>query len=128
MCVKFVSKKCIYFDIESICYLGFEWNDFKGEVLCTGSFNTATCMVCKHRVDCETVRADIEAQVIPYCPHCTVAGPNPDAIMKPDIVFFHENLSDEFYSLIEADKDDCDLLIVIGSSLKVRPVAHIPSK
>lgn len=25
------------------------------------------------------------------------------------------------------DKDKCDLLIVIGSSLKVRPVAHIPS-
>ena len=48
--------------------------------------------------------------------------------MKPDIVFFGEGLSDEFHSKIAADKDDCDLLIVIGSSLKVRPVARIPSK
>lgn len=48
--------------------------------------------------------------------------------MKPDIVFFGEGLSDEFHTRIGADKDECDLLIVIGSSLKVRPVALIPSK
>lgn len=48
--------------------------------------------------------------------------------MKPDIVFFGEGLPDKFHSAIDADKDNCDLLIVIGSSLKVRPVAHIPSK
>jgi len=48
-------------------------------------------------------------------------------IMKPDIVFFGEGLSDEFHSTISQDKDKVDLLIVIGSSLKVRPVALIPS-
>jgi len=48
-------------------------------------------------------------------------------IMKPDIVFFGEGLSDEFHKTITEDKDQVDLLIVIGSSLKVRPVALIPS-
>ena len=48
--------------------------------------------------------------------------------MKPDIVFFGESLPEEFHAQMEVDKDDCDLLIVIGSSLKVRPVALIPSK
>ena len=48
--------------------------------------------------------------------------------MKPDIVFFGEGLSDNFHDAMAADKDQCDLLIVIGSSLKVRPVALIPSK
>jgi len=49
-------------------------------------------------------------------------------IMKPDIVFFGEGLPDSFHKAIEDDKNNCDLLIVIGSSLKVRPVARIPSK
>lgn len=48
-------------------------------------------------------------------------------IMKPDIVFFGESLPDEFHATVEQDKNKCDLLIVIGSSLKVRPVALIPS-
>jgi len=48
-------------------------------------------------------------------------------IMKPDIVFFGEGLSDEFHTAISQDKEKVDLLIVIGSSLKVRPVALIPS-
>ena len=48
--------------------------------------------------------------------------------MKPDIVFFGESLPEEFHKQMAADKDVCDLLIVIGSSLKVRPVALIPSK
>ena len=48
--------------------------------------------------------------------------------MKPDIVFFGESLPEHFHNLMTADKEECDLLIVIGSSLKVRPVALIPSK
>ena len=46
--------------------------------------------------------------------------------MKPDIVFFGESLPEEFHRQMEQDKEECDLLIVIGSSLKVRPVALIP--
>ena len=48
--------------------------------------------------------------------------------MKPDIVFFGEDLPEKFHRQMAADKDVCDLLIVMGSSLKVRPVALIPSK
>lgn len=48
--------------------------------------------------------------------------------MKPDIVFFGEGLPDEFHDKMAEDKDECDLLIVVGSSLKVRPVALIPSE
>lgn len=67
--------------------------------------------------------------------------------MKPDIVFFGEGLPDEFHHTLEEDKTkvrgqcliiaievtitcpvlQVDLLIVMGSSLKVRPVSLIPS-
>lgn len=64
--------------------------------------------------------------MIPQCPRCSPADVN--AVMKPDIVFFGESLPEHFHNQMAADKDECDLLIVIGSSLKVRPVALIPSK
>jgi NAD-dependent SIR2 family protein deacetylase len=48
-------------------------------------------------------------------------------VIKPDIVFFGEDLPDEFHNSLNADKPICDLLLVIGSSLRVRPVSLIPS-
>uniref|UniRef100_A0A8C1TXY8 protein acetyllysine N-acetyltransferase n=1 Tax=Cyprinus carpio TaxID=7962 RepID=A0A8C1TXY8_CYPCA len=89
------------------------------------SFATASCLVCKHKVDCEAVREEIFNQVVPHCPRCPADVPY--AIMKPDIVFFGENLPEFFHRAMKQDKDEVDLLIVIGSSLKVRPVALIPS-
>ncbi|KAJ5089495.1 hypothetical protein N7532_008179 [Penicillium argentinense] len=48
-------------------------------------------------------------------------------VMKPDITFFGEGLPDEFgQRLIHHDKDLADLVIVIGTSLKVAPVAEVP--
>ncbi|KAF6778212.1 hypothetical protein AHF37_02571 [Paragonimus kellicotti] len=48
-------------------------------------------------------------------------------VMKPDIVFFGEDLSSEFHDTLATDVHETDLVLVIGSSLKVRPVAHIPN-
>lgn len=48
--------------------------------------------------------------------------------MKPDIVFFHEKMPALYHDSIDMDKTQCDLLIVIGSSLKVNPVGLIPRK
>ncbi|KAK0163946.1 hypothetical protein PV328_002627 [Microctonus aethiopoides] len=109
---------------------------------CHGSFATASCTKCKYQVTAEDIREDIFAQRIPLCQKCcTNALPSltsantsenfadlvSQGIMKPDIVFFGEGLPDAFHDAIAKDKDECDLLIVIGSSLKVRPVALIPS-
>lgn len=118
---------------------------------CHGSFATASCTRCRHRVGAADIRDDILGQRIPLCRRCnevaasgSSASASPPSmslliddvtepaalmqrgIMKPDIVFFGENLQDEFHDTIEVDKSACDLVIVIGSSLKVRPVALIP--
>ncbi|XP_054838842.1 NAD-dependent protein deacetylase sirtuin-1 [Eublepharis macularius] len=94
-------------------------------IQCHGSFATASCLICKYKVDCEVVRGDIFNQIVPRCPRCP--PDEPLAIMKPEIVFFGENLPEQFHRAMKYDKDEVDLLIVIGSSLKVRPVALIPS-
>lgn len=93
-------------------------------IQCHGSFATASCLICKYKVDCDAIREDIFNQVVPHCPQCPDI---PLAIMKPDIVFFGENLPEMFHRAMKQDKDEVDLLIVIGSSLKVRPVALIPN-
>jgi hypothetical protein len=46
-------------------------------------------------------------------------------IMKPDIVFFGESLPEEFFDCVEKDVHECDLVLVLGTSLKVAPVSHI---
>lgn len=47
-------------------------------------------------------------------------------IMKPDITFFGEELPDEFSQrLVKHDRDLVDLVIVIGTSLKVAPVSEV---
>lgn len=48
-------------------------------------------------------------------------------LVKPRIVFFGENLP-ERWALHQDDMDNCELLIVMGTSLQVRPVAGLPER
>jgi NAD-dependent histone deacetylase SIR2 len=49
-------------------------------------------------------------------------------IMKPDITFFGEALPSNFFDrLKDVDKDKVDLVIVMGTSMKVAPVSEIPN-
>ncbi|KAL8777501.1 MAG: hypothetical protein Q9194_002509 [Teloschistes cf. exilis] len=47
-------------------------------------------------------------------------------VMKPDITFFGEDLPANFHNrLVQHDKDLVDLVLVIGTSLKVAPVSEV---
>lgn len=46
-------------------------------------------------------------------------------VLKPDITFFGEALPSKFHKTIREDVLECDLLICIGTSLKVAPVSEI---
>jgi NAD-dependent histone deacetylase SIR2 len=49
-------------------------------------------------------------------------------IMKPDITFFGEQLPNTFFDrLTNVDAEHTDLVIVIGTSLKVAPVSEMPN-
>jgi NAD-dependent deacetylase sirtuin 1 len=102
-------------------------------VQCHGSFLTASCTKCGHRVSCDAIRKDILDGTVPECPLCKEDTPEDSdredemAVMKPDIVFFGEELPHEFHSQLQEDMEQADLLIVMGSSLKVRPVALVPN-
>lgn len=84
-----------------------------------GSFATAKCIECGNQVPGKDIEDAIFAQQVPECKACK------EGIMKPDIVFFGENLPKTFHDCFAADRNEVDLLIVMGSSLKVAPVANV---
>lgn len=102
----------------------------KRVIECHGSFDKASCTSCKYCVDGDSIKSDVMSRKVPLCPECHSSEDGPDdglGIMKPNIVFFGEQLGSEFHRALDEDKTKVDLLIVVGSSLKVRPVALIPS-
>ncbi|KAI8843283.1 DHS-like NAD/FAD-binding domain-containing protein, partial [Chytriomyces cf. hyalinus JEL632] len=90
-----------------------------------GSFGSASCVGHYEPLDCgrkfsqEWVKEKVFANTIPRCPDC--AG-----LVKPDITFFGEKLPKRFMDRRVEDLTDADALIVIGTSLKVVPFAHLP--
>lgn len=107
-------------------------------IQCHGSFAFATCVTCGYKVQGSTLYPLIREKEIPYCPLCTkrrLKLLEEDAyveesygVMKPDIIFFGEALPLLFHDNINQDLADCDLIISIGTSLKVAPVAEIVEK
>jgi NAD-dependent histone deacetylase SIR2 len=50
-------------------------------------------------------------------------------VMKPDITFFGEDLPNDFFTRFnDHDSETADLILVIGTSMQVAPVAKIPDK
>lgn len=90
-------------------------------VECHGHFRTASCIDCHAEADAEKVKQSIVRHgKTPTCKHC---GGN----VKPDIVFFGEDLPDRFHRLLRQDIPKADLLLVMGTSLQVAPVSMIPN-
>jgi NAD-dependent deacetylase sirtuin 2 len=95
----------------------FKWGELVA--LQPGNFDGAHCLE-GHLAAVEDVRRHVDAGE-PM--RCRVAGCG--ALVKPDIVFFGENLPARFNQLAADDFPQCDLLIVAGTSLAVHPFAGL---
>jgi NAD-dependent deacetylase len=86
-----------------------------------GSIRSASCLECGERVPLEDVIAALEHAPAPPCPRC-------GAVLKPDVVMFGELLPT---AAIDRAVELCQragLLLVVGSSLEVHPVAGLPAE
>lgn len=85
-----------------------------------GHMREATCIHCFSVYDGNEILAHfLEDGVLPRCVRCQ--GP-----LKPNVILFGEQLPiREFQGAQEAARN-CDLMIVIGSSLEVAPAGDIP--
>jgi len=96
-----------------------------------GSFNGAYCTVCQHRYsDISIIKQHIDSSTIPYCTVGECIGKS--SLLLPNIVFYGDSLPPIFNRCLLQDfgvnnntTPKCDLLIVIGTSLKVNPIASM---
>jgi NAD-dependent deacetylase len=85
-----------------------------------GSIDTCSCPMCGCRVELERVLQILDAH--PGAPECEACI----APLKPDVVLFGELLPEQALNDAYALAANADLLIGIGSSLEVYPVASLP--
>ncbi len=90
---------------------------------CHGTFETASCIDCNSFVsDLHKFRDNVDSKNFPiFCEFCK------SGLVKPDITFFGESLPEVFYRNCKSDFEDCDLLIIIGTSLNVAPFNSLVS-
>jgi NAD-dependent deacetylase len=85
-----------------------------------GSIRTSSCPTCANSYPLAEVVPLIEAgDGAPGCPSC-------GAILKPDVVFFDELLPEGAIMRAVELAEQAALLLVVGSSLEVYPVADLP--
>lgn len=100
-----------------------------------GTFSTATCVRCykKHKGDIIKVKLTLDLAllfitifpmqkkvlrgIIPRCQGTELCW----GVVKPDIVFFGEDLPKRFYYYLK-DFPKCDLLLIMGTSLEVSKI------
>lgn len=85
-----------------------------------GSFAHNHCIECKSSFSDDLMRQAVSKRDVPHCltPQC-------NGLVKPDIVFFGEQLPEEFHRN-RSLPSSADLVIVMGTSLTVQPFASLP--
>jgi NAD-dependent deacetylase len=86
-----------------------------------GSIRTAVCLECGERVPLEQVVTALRDRPAPPCPRCA-------AILKPDVVMFGELLPEAPMLRAVELASTAGLLLAVGSSLEVYPVAGLPEE
>lgn len=84
-----------------------------------GSIETSSCTACGRSFGLEEVDSLFDAEGIPHCAGC--AGP-----VKPDVVLFGEMLPLEAIERAREMARGAELMLCVGTSLEVFPVAELP--
>ena len=85
-----------------------------------GTIDTSSCLACGARYPIGEVRRRLDASAISV-PGCDCGEP-----LKPDVVLFGEWLPEEALERAYAMAAGADVLLCVGSSLEVHPVAQLP--
>jgi len=87
-----------------------------------GTYRTGYCPKCREPFEMIPLYREIEAGRLnlPLCGKCNVP-------LKPDIVLFEELLPQDAWNGSVQAMEECDLLLILGSSLVIYPAAELPS-
>lgn len=87
-----------------------------------GHIRSGHCLICKSPYPFEHMEKSVLDGGIPKCTQGSCGG-----AVKPDVVLFGEGLPSEFWKYLN-DFPQCDLLIIMGTSLVVQPFAGLANK
>jgi NAD-dependent deacetylase len=85
-----------------------------------GTLDSLTCTNCYRQVSSSVIMEDyINHCVVPHCPAC-------GSILKPDVILYEEQLPIKTWVMAEEASKNCELMLVVGTSLEVMPSAKLP--
>ena len=84
-----------------------------------GTIDTVSCRKCKKHFKASEYAEFFAAGKVPHCPEC-------GKVLKPDLTFFGENLPAEPMRRAKLAFLDADLVMVLGTSLRVSPANTLP--
>jgi NAD-dependent deacetylase len=85
-----------------------------------GTTFSVSCLSCKKGYDRDEIEQRLRSGIkVPYCDDCS-------GILKPDTISFGQAMPEEKMAQSLAHAHNCDLCIVLGSSLVVYPAASVP--
>jgi len=83
-----------------------------------GSLATTSCLGCTSWWPTRDVLARLADEPDPHCPEC-------GGVLKPDVVYFGEQLPDDAMARAVAAATDAEVFVAIGTTLTVHPVAGL---
>ncbi len=83
-----------------------------------GSIDSLSCLNCQTHHPLNSVKS---APSPPACPHC-------QSLLKPDLIFFDEQIPDDILYQSQHLLQDADCLLVTGTSCSVIPASFIPTQ
>ena len=85
-----------------------------------GNAFTVSCLSCGKKYDRGLIQDRLQSGVkVPHCDDCS-------GILKPDTVSFGQSMPEDKMAKAYRLAEECDLCVVLGSSLVVYPAAYIP--
>jgi len=86
-----------------------------------GTVSSVSCLDCGKTYDRDDIEERLRSGVkVPYCDECS-------GILKPDTISFGQAMPTEKMALAFTYAQECNLCIVLGSSLVVYPAASVPA-
>lgn len=85
-----------------------------------GTAFSVSCLDCGKKYDRDEIQGRLKSGVkVPYCDDCS-------GILKPDTISFGQAMPEDKMARAIAYAGECNLCIVLGSSLVVHPAASVP--
>ena len=81
-----------------------------------GTLGLLDCLQCRRKTPTE----EVSLEVLP--PPCPICG----GLLKPDIVFFGEPIPEEAYQGSLTETEQCDVMLLVGTSGEVMPASRLP--